>query len=95
MFTALIMSLQYSCISLLVLVISSKNCEFLKIAWNATEIVSSAPYLSRLLKTHDTDICGLSEHWLFRDNLNFMNTICDQYCTYAQCHPDLDIELQF
>ena len=50
MLTALIMTLQYICLSLLVMVISSINCEFIKIAtWNATGIVSSAPYLSRHL----------------------------------------------
>ena len=34
--------------------------------WNSSGIMSSASYLSSALQRFDIDICGISEHWLYK-----------------------------
>ena len=64
----------------------------LKIAtWNASGIMSSANYLSGFLDDNDIDVCGISEHWLYRDNLSFMNSIHGNYTSMSISDSDLDL----
>ena len=39
--------------------------------WNATGIMSSASYLVNTLNDKAIDVCGISEHWLYDENLHF------------------------
>lgn len=58
--------------------------------WNSTGIISSASYLCDMLIKSDVDICGVSEHWLFKQNLHFLDCINSDYVSYAVSDPDLD-----
>lgn len=40
-------------------------------SWNATGIMSSASYASALLKKKDVHFFGISEHWLYHQNIHF------------------------
>ena len=40
--------------------------------WNATGLISSASYLCDALKDKVVDICGISEHFLFPNNVHFL-----------------------
>jgi len=74
------------------MVVLNANSEYLTFAtWNATGITSSAQYPCDLLTSREIDICGISEHWLYRENLIFMNNINKDYLTFSQSDPDLDI----
>ena len=42
--------------------------------WNATGFISSASYLCDALKDNAVDICGISEHFLFPNNVHFLDT---------------------
>ena len=44
------------------------------LSWNATGIMSSGSYLGRVLENLNIDICGISEHWLYRNDLHFFLT---------------------
>ena len=48
----------------------------LKLAtWNVSGIISSAPYLQKLLHEKYFFICGISEHWLYENNVHFFNSV--------------------
>jgi hypothetical protein len=57
--------------------------------WNCTGVMSSASYLSDLLQNHSIDICGMSEHWLFEHDLQFIYCINSHYTSYSIADPDL------
>ena len=59
------------------------------ISWNATGIMSSSPYLCNTLNLKSIDICGISEHWLYEKDLNFLNEIDNNYISYAVSDNDL------
>ena len=58
--------------------------------WNATGIMSSASYASDLLMNENIHILGLSEHWLYRHNLHFLQAINSNYNCFGICDHDLD-----
>ena len=51
--------------------------------WNATGIMSSCSYLCDTLNEHSIDICGIAEHWLYEQDLHFLNSIDNMYCSHA------------
>lgn len=51
--------------------------------WNATGIMSSCTYLCNALSAQEVDICGISEHWLFEHDLQFLNSIDNMYYSHA------------
>ncbi|WAR16321.1 LOW QUALITY PROTEIN: hypothetical protein MAR_030915 [Mya arenaria] len=57
--------------------------------WNVTGIFSSSSYLSDVLIEKNVHICGLSEHWLYPHNLDFLNALSMNYNVYAKCDKDL------
>jgi hypothetical protein len=59
--------------------------------WNATGIISSGSYLNELLLLHDIDVIGISEHWLYRSDLHFLNSINTNYTSFSVSDPDLDL----
>lgn len=61
--------------------VSCNTLNFL--CWNATGIMSSASYLSDILNKKAIDICGISEHWLYQKDLNFLNEIDNNYHSHA------------
>ena len=68
---------------------SSPSCmKFM--TWNSSGIMSSASYLSSALKRFDIDICGVSEHWLYKKDLHFLDSIHRLY-NYAAVS-DFDLE---
>lgn len=60
------------------------------LTWNATGIMSSATYLCDSLYYNKIDICGVSEHWLYEKDLNFLNQIDSSY----NCHAISDFDLK-
>ena len=58
--------------------------------WNASGIMSSGSYLGNALKQSDIDICGVSEHWLYKKDLHFLDSIHKSY-NYAAV-ADFDLE---
>lgn len=61
------------------------NINFL--CWNVDGIISYTPYLNHCLSNFDVHICGISEHWLREDNLNFLQTIDSNYTVTAKPVP--------
>ena len=59
--------------------------------WNATGIMSSSSYLCDVLSGKDIDICGLAEHWLYENDLIFLDQINSSY----KCHAVSDFDLKF
>lgn len=59
-------------------------------SWNASGIMSSGMYLGRTLDDYDIDICGISEHWLYKKDLQFFGSINNSYKYYAVSDFDLD-----
>lgn len=57
--------------------------------WNASGIMSSGSYLGRSLKRLDTDICGVSEHWLYQKDLHFLESVNQSYNYFAVSDSDL------
>lgn len=57
--------------------------KFNMMCWNATGIMSSSTYLCDVLNKHAIDICGIAEHWLFDNNLLFLESIDNMYCSHA------------
>ena len=57
--------------------------------WNATGIMSSCSYLCDTLKANNIDICGIAEHWLYEQDLHFLNSIDNMYCSHAVSDFDL------
>ena len=51
--------------------------------WNATGVMSSCTYLCEALNEYSVDICGIAEHWLYEQNLHFLNAIDNKYCSHA------------
>jgi exonuclease III len=49
--------------------------------WNCSGIYGNYFYARDLLK--NTDILALSEHWLYNDDLSFLDGLDDQFCYYA------------
>ena len=49
--------------------------------WNCSGIYSNFIYARNLLKK--TDLLALSEHWLYNNELNFLDGLDDQFCYYA------------
>ena len=58
-------------------------------SWNATLIMSSALYISSLLDKRQTRILGQSEHWLFKHNLHFIDSINSNYVGFGIADNDL------
>ena len=68
---------------------ASSNCmKFM--TWNATGIMSSASYLSKALKSFDVDVCGIYEHWLYKKDLHFLESIHKSYNYSAMSDFDLE-----
>jgi len=64
----------------------------LKLAtWNVSGIISSAPYLEKLLHEKDIFICGISEHWLYENNVHFLNSVFANYNHLTICDKDLNM----
>ena len=59
--------------------------------WNATGLISSASYLCDALKDKVVDICGISEHFLFPNNVHFLDNLNSDYCYHVSCDKDLSI----
>ena len=59
--------------------------------WNATGIMSSASYLNEFLSVNNVDLIGISEHWLYRHDLHFLDCINNKYTSFAISDPDLDL----
>ena len=57
--------------------------------WNVTGIMSSSSYLVELLNNNAIDICGISEHWLYEKNLYFLESLDNNYKSYAVSDFDL------
>ena len=53
--------------------------------WNATGIMSSASYANNFLKKESIQVLGLSEHWLYRHNLHFLQAIHNSYNCFGVC----------
>lgn len=69
---------------------SYKRHDIINIAtWNATGIMSSASYLHSLLDNNQIHICGISEHWLYKHDLLFLESINNSYKSHAVSDPDL------
>ena len=66
------------------------NLQFIFLTWNATGIMSSASYLCECLKHKNIDICGISEHWLYEKDLQFLKQIDNSY----MCHAVSDFDLK-
>jgi len=61
------------------------------VTWNATGVISSAPYLQKLLYEKDTTICGRSEHWLYENNVHFLDSVFSNYKPFTVCGKDLSL----
>ena len=59
--------------------------------WNATGLMSSAFYLSKLLVENDVHICGISEHWLYSHDLHFLNSIQHAYNGFGKSDGTLSL----
>ena len=66
------------------------NLQFNFLTWNATGIMSSASYLCECLKHKNIDICGISEHWLYEKDLQFLKQIDNSF----MCHAVSDFDLK-
>ena len=51
--------------------------------------MSSSSYLVELLNNNAIDICGISEHWLYEKNLYFLESLDNNYKSYAVSDFDL------
>ena len=58
--------------------------------YNARGIMASARYIHSLLDTHDVDIIGISEHWLFPNSLHFLKSIHTKYDAFGVCSTKSD-----
>ena len=61
------------------------------LSWNATGIMSSSTYLTNILAQRNIDICGISEHWLYKKDLMFFDKLDSSYKSHAVA----DISLNF
>jgi len=55
------------------------------VTWNLTGIMSSAMHLSEVLNEGNIDICGLSEHWLSKSNVHFIDSVCADFNHVTVC----------
>ncbi len=60
-------------------------------SWNVAGVMSGASYLSDILDKRNLDICGISEHWRFEHDLQFLDSINNKYSSYSVADPDLMI----
>ena len=51
--------------------------------FNTKGVIRNVLYLDSLLETNNMDICAISEHWLFEDNLGFLDSINVKYVSYG------------
>ena len=77
--------------------INPSNCSsaaslrsFKLMLWNATGIMSSGSYLGRTLELLSVDIYGISEHWLYRNDLHFLDSGHSSYRCAAVSDFDLE-----
>jgi exonuclease III len=56
-----------------------------------TGVMRSALYIDQLLNDYHTDILALSEHWLFSDNLIFLDSINKNYKSLGVADLSLDV----
>ena len=47
--------------------------------WNARGIMPGSLYLDELLNKQSLDICAISEHWLFPNNITFLGSVNSKY----------------
>ena len=59
-------------------------------SYNVRGIMSTTPYLCEFLCNSKVDICAISEHWLFPDQLSFLNSIDPQFVGIGVCDKSLD-----
>ena len=52
---------------------------------NVTGIMSSLGNLGDALVNNSVDICGISEHWLFPQNLYILDSVASDYNVHAVC----------
>ena len=57
--------------------------------WNAGGIFYNVKYLDNCLKK--SDICILTEHWLFPDSLSFLNSINEDFTPHARSSSELEV----
>ena len=68
---------------------ASLDCTKL-LTWNASGIMSSGSYLGSVLKHLDIDICGVCEHWLYKKDLLFLESVHSSYNYSAVSDFDLE-----
>ena len=54
--------------------------------WNVTGIMSSLGYLGDAIVNNSVYICGISEHWLFPQNLYILDSVATDYNVHAVCN---------
>ena len=59
--------------------------------WNASGIMSSGSYLGHILGTYDVDFCGVSEHWLYKKDHHFFDSIDKSYNNFVVSDFDLEV----
>lgn len=74
------------CVVLILLLMNIKLA-----TWNATGIISSASYLCDLLNDRAVDVCGISEHFLYPNNVHFLSTLNSDYRFHVTCDRDLKL----
>lgn len=57
--------------------------------WNCKGVMSAVPYLTNCLEKYDINICALSEHWLRKCNIHFLQQIDSKYKIYAKSVDEL------
>ena len=60
------------------------------LSWNATGIMSGGSYIGRTLEQLSVDVCGISEHWLYLNDLHFLESISASYKYAAVSDSDLE-----
>ena len=53
------------------------------ISWNAIDIMTGIPYLTRVLIECNISVCGLSEHWLLPHNAAIIDSINSNHKAHA------------
>ena len=60
------------------------------LSWNASGIMSSGTYIGRSSEQLSVDICGIGEHWLYINDLNFLESFFSSYKYAAVSDSDLE-----
>ncbi|CAH1778104.1 unnamed protein product, partial [Owenia fusiformis] len=60
------------------------------LSWNVDGVMQSALALDNVSSNYDIDICAISEHKLFNDNLYFVDSINNQYESFSRSDASLD-----